>query len=331
MGDTQFVSIAGYGWTGSSAVVDLLKEYSNVWEAGREFRLIKDPYGFEDLRDVLTNRWDPQNVDIAIRDFIWHTNHLYHPNSTFSLFSGFGYKEYYGDSFLDATTKFINAITGYMYSGYWWFFDFKKTKYEILLTKVKRKLGFNVTQNMMYFSDVTAEEFDSLAQKCICEIFEPLVASYKNPYVILDQAIPSQHPDIAQHYFRNPKMIVVDRDARDIYSDLIKNEGLIGKELSQSSNIDYFIRWYKAYRVNVNKYKKLPYVLYLNFEELVINYEESKAKIEQFLGIKNEDHINPKKYFDPAKSIRNVGIWKKIGKPDDIERIVREIPEGIIQ
>ena len=43
---------AGYGYSGSSAVVDLLKEYDNCDSISDnfEFRLIKDPGGLEDLR-----------------------------------------------------------------------------------------------------------------------------------------------------------------------------------------------------------------------------------------------------------------------------------------
>ena len=30
-----------------------------------------------------------------------------------------------------------------------------------------------------------------------------------------------------------------------------------------------------------------------------------------FIGIKTVDHITPKKYFDPAISIKNLDIWRK--------------------
>jgi len=41
----KFIAVSGYGWSGSSAVVDLFRELENVKCVDTEFRLIRDPYG----------------------------------------------------------------------------------------------------------------------------------------------------------------------------------------------------------------------------------------------------------------------------------------------
>ena len=68
--DCQYVCVLGYGWSGSSAVVDLLKEFEENWDPEVEFRILKDPHGVMDLEHTLVDQWDALNVDIAIRDFL---------------------------------------------------------------------------------------------------------------------------------------------------------------------------------------------------------------------------------------------------------------------
>ena len=43
----KILSVAGYGSTGSSAVVNLLEEFDNCNVMGGEFRIIQDPDGIE--------------------------------------------------------------------------------------------------------------------------------------------------------------------------------------------------------------------------------------------------------------------------------------------
>ena len=66
----NYIIVAGYGWSGSSALVDLFKEFENVIVPDVEFRLIKDPYGLSQLETVLTEKWDFINSDAAINDYM---------------------------------------------------------------------------------------------------------------------------------------------------------------------------------------------------------------------------------------------------------------------
>ena len=67
--DLNFISVIGYGWTGSSAYIDLLEEFSGVGVLPGEFRIAKDPYGLIDLEDSLVHNWDFIRHDVAIRRF----------------------------------------------------------------------------------------------------------------------------------------------------------------------------------------------------------------------------------------------------------------------
>ena len=60
---------AGLGSTGSSALVDLLKEVDGFYSMHDEFRLFVDPGGLINLRDALVENWSVFQTDMAIRNF----------------------------------------------------------------------------------------------------------------------------------------------------------------------------------------------------------------------------------------------------------------------
>ena len=66
----NFVSVVGYGWSGSSAYIELLKELNGISAFPGEFRIARDPYGLAYLEDSLVHNWDFIGHDIAIRNFI---------------------------------------------------------------------------------------------------------------------------------------------------------------------------------------------------------------------------------------------------------------------
>ena len=45
MSDFEFICVSGYGKSGSSACISLLKEFEFVGGPNKEFRIAKDPHG----------------------------------------------------------------------------------------------------------------------------------------------------------------------------------------------------------------------------------------------------------------------------------------------
>ena len=70
MQDTTFVIVSGFCSSGSSAVIDLLKEFKGFYEPNAEIRFLRDPYGISDLEKALVNQWDLINSTAAISDFL---------------------------------------------------------------------------------------------------------------------------------------------------------------------------------------------------------------------------------------------------------------------
>ena len=306
----DYVFVLGYGWSGSSAVVDLLKEFSSCWEGNIEFRAIKDPYGVHDLHHAIVENWEILNVDAAIKDFWWQMKHLDKVSGKFSLQAGLGYKKYFHDQFLPATQNFLKKLVSYQYKSSWWFFDFKRDGIRLIYTKVMRKLKLH--EDKMIFSAVSDHDFCQYAQEYMDELFNPLIDNAHIKHVILDQAVNFSAYKEEARYFRSSKIIVVDRDPRDIYADLVQGRNLLGRELAESHDAMKYIQMHKAYRRNIKELKNDSDVLFLQFEELLQSYDKVVDRIIEFLGLDKNDHIRKKQYFDPEISKKNMGIWKNI-------------------
>lgn len=322
------VLVLGYGWSGSSAVVDLLKEYNCTYTIPVEFRLIKDPYGLMDLRYNLIDRWDPLNYDIAIKDFLWFTNCLYRKSSKMPTKVGLDYKESIGKAFRVSTNNFINSIAPTIYKGDWHFLEFKDSSFNLFGKKAISKIfKKSLREYNMYYSSISGGEFDYFAKEYIKNIFSRL--SENKEMVIYDQAIPTQMPLEAIHYFDNYKIIIVDRDPRDIYCDLIASKGFIGEELSKTNDTDFYSNWFNRFREKRNLQLNGNNILLIPFENLVFESKTYIQKIETFLNISPSCHINKSKYFIPTNSRQNVGLWKKYPNQKAISQIKNNLAQYI--
>lgn len=303
----KYFIICGYGWSGSSAVVDLLKEYSNNYDPGVEFRLVKDPYGINDLYNACVIKGDPLNYDIAIKDFLWFSKSLYKKPSKFK--DGLDYKRYFGTKYLYSVDSYINKIVSFSYNSYWWMFGIKKTHYKLIKDKIMKKLGIIKNTDKMFFVDITDKKFISITREFIDMVFENSCIG-DNMNVILDQGVSTVNPCLELKFYKNSKLIIVDRDPRDIYTDLCIGGNLIGEDLKINRNPNNYVSWHKEYRKNINEIKKNKNIMFLKFEDLIYNYDEKVDEIEKFLDLDSRKHIKKYEYFDPSKSIENIGIWK---------------------
>lgn len=314
MMNKKYILVLGYGWSGSSAVVDLLKEYSGNIEADVEFRVIKDPYGITDLYNALVTKGDPLNYDIAIKDFLWYVKKLNRMPKKFS--NGLGYKKFFGDDFMDSTFEYINNLTDYQYDSHWWMFDFKKSTYTLLKEKIYKKLKIKDSVSQMYFSTIDENLFIQLTRKYLEQLFNKFFEAGINN-VILDQGISVLNCVQEMRYFNDAKVVIIDRDPRDIYTDLCVGNYLIGKELSKSHDVMKYVKWHKAYRKNYEQLINSPDILLMNFEDVILNYEVSLEKLEIFLGLDSESHVDKFKYLKPGNSKKNIGIWKDYISDDE--------------
>ena len=333
----KYVMLLGYGWSGSSAIVDLLREFKGYWAPeDAEFRILRDPYGVMNLEDKLIDHWDPLVYDMAIRDFLWYAETLNRTPGKFTKEGG-SYDTFFGKHFMKVTQEFVEKITDFRYDGFWFYFDFRLNALQNTIRKIKRKINkqkFEAGLNKnLYFSTVTREQFHQYVKEYVNAIFEPVAEREHADHMIMDQAIPVQLPFKGNDYFENAKTIIVDRDPRDIYVELIKLGKLIGKELKHTKDPMKYVEWHKAYRRNVEEYKKNENILFLQFEDIVQNYDENVKKIMEFLGEDESIHVPElkKTLFDPGRSIKNIGIWRNYEHQDEMQVLYDNLTEYCYQ
>jgi hypothetical protein len=135
------------------------------------------------------------------------------------------------------------------------------------------------------------------------------------------------------------KLIIVYRDPKDQLAEIIKkgylfkpygapniNMGGVIFETLYGRNREGAIKIHieaitKRYEWIDELIKKIEpeKILLIDFEGLINNYEINKTLIENFIGSKNTHHIKHKLYFDPANAKKSIGIYKNYLTENEIE------------
>lgn len=137
-------------------------------------------------------------------------------------------------------------------------------------------------------------------------------ADFNKP-ICLDQPFEGNNPTQSFAFFEDPYAVVVDRDPRDLF--------LAGKyskdpnfKFTPKDDVRKFVIYYRNMRIHKGPMDR---VLFLKFEDLIYNYDESIKLLEDFLKLGK--HKRPKELFDPDRSINNTQLIRL--HPEDLENI----------
>ncbi len=335
MKDITFVDVSGFFTSGSSAMVDLLKEFRNFYESNAEIRFIKDPYGIVQMENALINNWEFINSSAAISDFLELCRKGCRNGKGLFAPAGFNLKKTISKNFMDITQDYVNELSEYTYKFDFYHYKFKKSYIKYVtdryrwaieyLSKGKLKTA-NRNIETCYFAHPTQEQFNEATKKYFYRLFEGRFNDNEHPFVILDQAVSPNNTQVIHRYFTKAKMIIIDRDPRDMYVDDIQwGENLDKHYQTKEAALKYISRA-KALRDNIVLDDD---ILYVRFEDLIIKYDETRLKILNFLGLSAEDHVNKGKFLKPEVSIKNIGIWRKFYDEchEAIDTIYDALPE----
>ena len=121
----KYIAVTGYFSSGSSAVVDLLKEYKNAHECTTEIKIIEDPYGIRQLEYNLTDGWDLLTSAAAIRDYLWLCKICERKLTHFPLApAGLGYAERINKDFYLLSKEYISNLSEYTYKSDYYYQKF---------------------------------------------------------------------------------------------------------------------------------------------------------------------------------------------------------------
>ncbi|WP_370777353.1 sulfotransferase domain-containing protein [Holdemania massiliensis] len=332
------VCVTGFYATGSSALIDLIKEYPDVHiaaptEKDYEHTVLYSSGGLIDLGTILMNHCSPYNSDSAVFNFKALSRKL--NNNNFGWFGSYRY--YFGDDrFLRLTDELIDNISTIKErttANHATKVGFSPIK-AILQISAKIALGRNIPKlgrkyyydsNTIYFAMPTETEFFKAAKRYTSE-YMGLFESDNSKVEVFDHLLWPQHATLLDDYFEdNFKMIIVDRDPRDLY---ILNKYYWHKPPVSTAK-PYFPTEPQAFidewSRTVTAHQKSDRVLTIHFEDLIYNYEKIVCDIERFLGLSGSEH-NAFSIFVPDKSIENTQSFLV---KDEWQDEVKEIEEQL--
>ena len=179
-------------------------------------------------------------------------------------------------------------------------------------------------KEITYCSRPTKAEFEAKTKAYLSELMEA-ANPQKSPILMVDQLLPASEIYRFFPYFDDIKVIVVERDPRDLYIlEKCEWKGTI----IPTQDAETFCKWYKYTRAHRKTEVFDPQkVMLLQFEDLIYKYDETTEKLKAWLGLDNDTHIYGKEKFDPQVSIKNTRTWEKYDVGNDLQIIESELKE----
>ena len=315
------VGVCGFGYSGSGAVIDLLKEYNDVcYVFDSEFLFTYFPDGIIDLyHNACEYQSRYYNYDVAAKrflEFVRKAKKIY------------GWDKSIQDRIYQISKNFIDEVSLCSYEGYWTYDIANMTSY-----RLTRYFRFGRRINKVFKREIVRpdskiylardDSFILSARKYIELVLQILGNNTKSNCKInlINQPFAANNPEASFPFFNDPKAIVVKRDPRDVYL-MAKHYIKEGANWIPQKSVEKFIAFYKNQYRNLNNRKD---VLVISFEDLIYKYGDTVKEIECFLGISGGEKG---KYFKPELSVNNTKLFMKISDYQrDVDLIERELKD----
>lgn len=324
-----FLTCASFFGTGSSAVTDFLSEFDNVRSMGKyEYRLVWDPDGISDLEFNLIQNNIRTNMTYAIDRFIRFTESLT------TIGYGKGYRVF-GEDLKKLTDQYLNEITELETHSYWMrnkidkgkLFCFIDRSYSSAVKRLfKKERGSNHSllegKKTSYFSAISEEEFLEATRRYMDRLFGTVNQGAE--YLMVDQMVPPTNTERYIRYFNDIKVIVVDRDPRDVF---LFDKTRWKSHKIPTENAEDYVKWWKITHKHVHPEKEDPNkILRIQFEDMIFKYDETMNQIRNFVGMDEKDHIQKRMFFNPDVSIKNTELKNRT---QGYEKEIRYIEENL--
>lgn len=292
--------------TGSSALVDLFREYDNI--------------------NVIPGEFDDFRAPSLVADQLSYESSKDFPNKIDNL-TGFKSKLKLIYNILPILKWRSNPIRGIRGRSISSVIRIRQLK---LLKKLNRRLKSNITfEDKIEFSNNWITEIGNISGE-------------NKEFVVFNQPLlTGNDTQIWKEVFSPWKLICVYRDPKDQFADIIKNgrlylpfgapkvnlAGVIIEQIygrNRKGAISLHIEAMKKRLEWVDSMRKEldpDNFLLVDFEGLVKNYDKYKSVIENFIGDNKIHHQNTKTYFDPINAMKSIGIYQKYLTYTEIESL----------
>lgn len=306
------ISVQGLGFSGSGAVIDLLREYESV-----------SVMGGVDYDGSLTDK----------NDSLEEINLLRIAGGLFEVERYIGsHNIFQNDALLHRVAAQIESSELYrkLEKTHIPFFEFfSHICYFFCNTPsfqyFNSFLNYNVGNDILFLKEFTVEEYRHYCRSLLQSLFSIIREDSPNKVLVLDQLTTDFEYNYSVYcqYITNLKTIVVIRDPRDVYIYSIVN----GIEWIPHDNVSEYLYWYKYLTKGLDVLERHKYLV-VQYERLVNDYDVVVKGIESFLGLDSNNHSRGCHSFDPSVSMNNVGLWKNHNEySNDFSRIYSELQE----
>lgn len=289
----NIIDVQGFGWSGSSAALDLLSEYDDTEVMGLidkgsqaerrafnyEIELFRTAGGIFEIEKFIGK------ISLNSNDALIHrlvlaitSSEIYQQNEEL--------RPYFYEFFSQIVTVFSrnNNVSAF-----------------------NNHLPYNGNNIKCYLKKMSIDDYHQIARKFANTLLNKLFSESDKKYLVADQICGDDQRDLDfyRNYFPNIKSIFVYRDPRDVFYDAKHfNVAWIPYE-----NVDSFISWYKYCMQTFSLDGNGDYLV-VRFEDLLNDYPIQVNRIEKYVDLKPSQHLYPKKCLDISVSRKNVGLWK---------------------
>ena len=324
----MIIGVTGYGSTGASAYIDLIKEFEGVqsFPDSMEFQLLHEPDGILDLERAILDG-ARNNMVVALSRF---SKTVVDRSIRLDLVSK--------GAFRTLKKDYLAKIGGISWKGKSVYdpAEFKHFCDKRAFRKINRLLDHMLIKANPYWcwpseserciSSMTHDEFVVETKDFLASLFEACGFNLEKP-VLLEQVFSANTPLKGDHLLPvSSESIVVDRDPRDVY--IITNFifPYYNRFMPHKKDVKTFIEYYKAIHRPPQKFGER--IHYVRYEDTIYDYDGTIEFVGRVLG--GTRHIEPRKYFRPEDSINNTRLftreeYKKCS--DDIGRIEEALTE----
>ena len=341
----KIIDVCGYGHSGKGILTDFFREFENITVHDHlfEFNLIRIQGGIIDLKHNLVDNWSPIRSDSAIRRFKnlvkkIGTKASFSNLDSLGISTGNNYNDFFNNKFIELSNEYIDKLILGSGKKIWPYRKIEQSFVELLCSRIKNKIF--KTEKQFEFYIVSNINFMESTRLYLHSLFLNY-KDYKSDTIVTNNMIEPYNPSYSLNFFYDAKSIIVQRDPRDIYASLYVNNNnkFLPKYLKSNSlwkekesfllayDIEKFILQQKHLYYNSNISNDCDKVLRLRFEDIILNYEETKKIILSFTEISEKKHIQKFQFFNPKFSSKNIGLWKKIKHESNIKRIESELSE----
>ncbi len=334
MEKNRIIVPTGYMGSGSSVVTDLVAEFEG-FEAARgsfEYVFLHCPGGVFDLEDKLLRGNNAIRSDEALHTFYSTMRQLYDKKYWWVG----NYKQIIGESFWSATEDYVNELTQYNPSFYWYYQENTDLKmfFQLVWKRIVKVITLNrvnlkkpLLYSPMWVSYVKPEQFYGISKKYIYKVLDELGHSKGN--IILDQLLlPFNLFRIDNYFDEDIEVFVIERDPRDMF---LMNKYIYPSQNGQvpyPTDVKEFCNCYRALRQMEGECTSKK-VHRFKFEDFIYNYEETVKQIQMILSKDGEvpKHILRNKFFKPEKSINNTQLFVNEEYKNETDIIEKELAE----